>query len=283
MSCFNCRADLDAADTIRQPLEPRVKQSSGSALWLDDLVGPRVAPTRHGQPVTDRRTAALRHLGSLATPQLQPGTDHALAPDVVPHDVGQPDVVSPDKVQPAPQPAPPDPAAPPVRRRATDVVSRAERRAAARRERRNGSQAARQTTDGAPEVLVVGGPNAESEQLCSLLQAFGFTVHTTADTSEAIARCAAPALFAAFVFADLSDGHGGNGINLCGRLPRVSAPATPGAVLLILVAAPLRPMDRVRAELAGCDDVLSTPLTRGSVARFLDARGISLPSDPRKG
>ncbi len=279
MSCSNCRADLDAADTIRQPLEPRVKRSSGGALWLDDLVGPRVVPTRHGKPVTDRRTSAPRDLVSPATPPvLQPSTDSAAALDVVPADV-----VQPAELHPAPQVAPPDPTEPPVRRRATDVVSRAERRAAARRERRNGPQAARQATDGAPEVLVVGDPNVESEQLCSLLQAFGFTVHTTAHTAEAIARCASPALFAAFVFADLSDGHGGNGINLCGRLPRGSAPDSDRAVLLVLVAAPLRPMDRVRAELAGCDDVLSTPLTRGSVARFLDARGISLPSDPRKG
>ncbi len=238
-------------------------------------------PTRHGTPFTDRRTSALRELGSAATAQvLQPDTDIAPAPDVVRPDEARPNEVQPDD---APQSALRDPAEPLVRRRATDVVSRAERRAAARRERRNGPPAPLNAAGGAPEVLVVGNPNVESEQLCSLLQAFGFTVHTTADTTEAMARCASAELLAAFVFADLSDGDGGNGINLCGRLPRGSAPDSQRAVLLVLVAAPLRPMDRVRAELAGCDDVLSTPLTRGGVALFLDARGIRLPSDPRKG
>ena len=38
---------------------------------------------------------------------------------------------------------------------------------------------------------------------------------------------------------------------------------------------------RVRAELAGCDEVIAKPVTRGSVARVLDGRGVWLPCDAR--
>jgi hypothetical protein len=51
--------------------------------------------------------------------------------------------------------------------------------------------------------------------------------------------------------------------------------------LLVLASAALQPMDRVRAELAGCDETIVKPVTRGSVAGALDKRGIALPVDPR--
>jgi CheY-like chemotaxis protein len=89
-------------------------------------------------------------------------------------------------------------------------------------------------------------------------------------------------LLASFVLAEMSDGSGGNGIDLCGRLRQASPPDGDHVVLLVLVAAQLRPMDRVRAELAGCDEAIPAPVSRGSVAQLLDARGIRLPSDPRR-
>ena len=42
-------------------------------------------------------------------------------------------------------------------------------------------------------------------------------------------------------------------------------------------------MDRVRAELAGCEEIIAKPVTRGSVAAVLDSRGIALPADRRQG
>jgi hypothetical protein len=51
---------------------------------------------------------------------------------------------------------------------------------------------------------------------------------------------------------------------------------------LVLVAARLQPTDRVRAALAGCDETILKPMSRGVVARVLDVRGISLPSDERR-
>ena len=241
VSCSMCGADLnmadaDAADTLRLPLEPHARRTSGSALWLDDLVGPRVSPARQTEPDTPSLVLTLRDVGSSAAPQLPQSAQSA----------------------------------------------RAARRAAVRRARRSSAPAAPHAAVGAAEVLVVGNPNLASEQLCGLLQTFGFAVHTTADTPEAIAHSASPALLASFVFADMADGSGGNGIDLCSRLRQASAPASTREVLLVLVAAQLRPMDRVRAELAGCDDAIPAPVSRGDVAKLLDARGIRLPSDPRR-
>jgi CheY-like chemotaxis protein len=129
----------------------------------------------------------------------------------------------------------------------------------------------------------VGSPHVASDPLCGLLHTFGFSVHTTADTTEALVHASSPSLLASFVRAEMSDGNGGNGIDLCAQLRQASAREDGDRVpLLVLVAARLRPMDRVRAELAGCDEAISAPITRGSVARLLDARGIRLPSDPRQ-
>ncbi|MFY9510123.1 MAG: hypothetical protein WAQ05_04020, partial [Rubrivivax sp.] len=55
------------------------------------------------------------------------------------------------------------------------------------------------------------------------------------------------------------------------------------AMLRVLTSAPLSPVQRVRASLAGFDEVLAKPVSRGNVARVLDARGIVLPSDARRG
>jgi hypothetical protein len=51
--------------------------------------------------------------------------------------------------------------------------------------------------------------------------------------------------------------------------------------LLILSAAKLSATDRVRAGLAGCNEILVGRVTRGALAGLFDARGIALPSDAR--
>jgi hypothetical protein len=50
----------------------------------------------------------------------------------------------------------------------------------------------------------------------------------------------------------------------------------------VLVSTQLRPVERVRAKLAGCDGMLVKPVTRGDVARTLEACGLSLPADARR-
>ena len=118
-----------------------------------------------------------------------------------------------------------------------------------------------------------------------MLQAFGFLVHATDNSAEALARAAASSLRVAFVSAEwhaASGDSGENGLNLCSRLRQAEAHIGDSRAVLVLMVKDMRPMDRVRSELAGCDDALSSPITRGSVARMLHARHIHLPADPRR-
>ena len=61
------------------------------------------------------------------------------------------------------------------------------------------------------------------------------------------------------------------------RLPGETKP------VLVLMALQLSATDRVRAGLAGIQEIVLGAPTRGSVAKVLDARGIALPSDARRG
>jgi hypothetical protein len=170
-----------------------------------------------------------------------------------------------------PRPQPGDPAA-------ERAVQRAERRAEVRRER---LRDAASSTDAqpTPEALVLSAADAASSPLCTLLKAFGFGVRMLCEPPQ----LPAPWPFAA-VFVDhaLRTADGGDAIELCNqvrecaRLPGERMPA------LVLVADQLSPTDRVRAGLAGCREVIVGEVTRGSVARALEAHGIALPSDARR-
>jgi CheY-like chemotaxis protein len=50
----------------------------------------------------------------------------------------------------------------------------------------------------------------------------------------------------------------------------------------MLVSGDAQPADQVRARLAGGDAFLAKPLSRGSVARALEASGVPLPADARR-
>ena len=52
--------------------------------------------------------------------------------------------------------------------------------------------------------------------------------------------------------------------------------------VLIVVTGSARPLERVRAELAGCDAFLHKPVSRGAVAQALEACGVALPIDARR-
>ena len=67
---------------------------------------------------------------------------------------------------------------------------------------------------------------------------------------------------------------------LCGRLGKTSR-LRPSA--LIAIGERDRHADRVRMQLAGADMVLFRPVSRGDLARALQACGLSLPHDPRQG
>jgi CheY-like chemotaxis protein len=51
---------------------------------------------------------------------------------------------------------------------------------------------------------------------------------------------------------------------------------------VLIVTAELQPADRVRAALAGINSPLIKPVTRGDVARALEASDVLLPADARR-
>lgn len=132
---------------------------------------------------------------------------------------------------------------------------------------------------GVPSILVLRATAADPDPLCDQLTAFGFDVQVRQDMPE----LAAPWPFVA-VFIDhaLRPDAGGDAIDLCNdvrersRLPGVLKP------VLVLVADQLSSTNRVRAGLAGCNEILLGAVTRGAVAKVLDSRGIALPSDARR-
>ncbi|HTP72275.1 MAG TPA: hypothetical protein VML58_08660 [Burkholderiaceae bacterium] len=131
----------------------------------------------------------------------------------------------------------------------------------------------------APTILLLRATSADADPLSEQLKAFGFDVRLRTDLPD----LPAPWPFVA-VFVDLAlrPADGGDAIDLCNevrersRLPGVLKP------VLVLVADQLSPTNRVRAGLAGCNEILLGAISRGSVAKVLDTRGIKLPSDQRK-
>jgi CheY-like chemotaxis protein len=156
---------------------------------------------------------------------------------------------------------------------------KAGRRAQVRRERQHNT-AQGELTPEVPAILVLCPVDAASRPLCALLDEFGFAVSTAKDPPA----FAAPWPFVA-VFIDLTLGapSGADPIDLCNRVRESSRLPGERKPVLMLVAAQLGSTDRVRAGLAGCNEVIVGEVSRGSVARALEARGIALPSDARRG
>ncbi|HEX6016561.1 MAG TPA: hypothetical protein VFZ28_00520 [Burkholderiaceae bacterium] len=131
----------------------------------------------------------------------------------------------------------------------------------------------------APAILVLREVGSDPDPLCEQLRAFGFEVQVRPDPPD----LPAPWPFVAvFVDQALHPADGGDAMDLCNdvrersRLPGVLKP------VLVLVADQLTPTNRVRAGLAGCNEILLGAITRGAVAKVLDTRGIALPSDARR-
>lgn len=151
------------------------------------------------------------------------------------------------------------------------------RRAQVRRERQRDTAA---DEPGAPEILVLGAEDATCKELCSLLQGFGFAVRVM---TRAPALPAPWPFVAVFVTVTAANPDGGDTIDLCNQVRESSRLPGERKPVLVLAAQQLSSTDRVRAGLAGCHEVLLGPATRGAVAQLLDARGIALPSDARRG
>lgn len=162
------------------------------------------------------------------------------------------------------------------------AATKAARRAAVRRARL-GHEAAGITGAAVaiPEVMVLDPDDRARTELCTLLGAFGFRVHPVLDIEQATELSAERPFAAVFVDIVLDGSDGGAGVQMCRQVKGGFAPGTEPPVL-VLVSAQFRPVDRVRAKLAGCDGMLLKPVARGDVARLLESSGVALPSDARR-
>lgn len=174
----------------------------------------------------------------------------------------------------------------PPRRMPSAAALRAEQKAATRSKvrRHSAQQAEGGSAEAAtpPEALVLVAETASRDQLGDHLREFGFMVRSLADPAEAFALAATRRFAAIFVDFGLDGNDLGDSIDLCKHMRQLQRRSGGSTSVLVLVATRFRPIDRVRAELAGCDEIVHKPISRGLVARVLDARGVALPRDRRR-
>lgn len=272
--CAACGFDLRVRDTQPGPLSSGFdRYSSAGALWLDlgePTREPPATPTSEAPPFV----ITLRDL-----PEELPVPPESSAPPS--------EVLLLSDLE----------ARPPVARngarddarvlaadRAKLAEQKAAKRASVRRARLRAASGSDSTPLVTPDVLVLDSDVVAREQLHTLLQGFGFGVVLATDATDACALMVSWPFVAAFVDVDVQPNDGGDGIDLCKQIRDIVSLHRDGnaSLVLVLVGGQLSPVDRVRARLAGCDETILKPLTRGSVASVLDARGVSLPSDARR-
>lgn len=276
--CPVCGTPLGEAVTAPGRLSP-----PDGALWLDDLDKPEAAHAAPAIPTLmpaaddeDDPPPVHLTLREIEAPPPAPRTS-ASGDDLVA--IADPLAVRFDDLPPVfdeielPA-APPPPAVPTAEALERD---RAARRAEVRRARLQGLE---RGGDQVPEVLVVDADDGTRAQLVTLLLAFGFGVHSVAVPAKAHALLDGTGFTAVFADVPLDGRDDGAGIAFC---KHAKLPVDGQAPLLIYMAQAPTAIDRVRAQLAGCDDMIPKPPTRGHVAGVLDMHGIALPSDARRG
>ena len=157
------------------------------------------------------------------------------------------------------------------------ATKKAAARAAARRARQASAQAAAAAAEPLRDVLVLDADPASSAPLCALLERFGFDPVTVNSMAAADAQIRQRRFAAIFLDMHLDS----PGVALLESIRALPTSADHREPAVVLVAARVEPADRVRASLAGTGDPLIKPLSRGDVARALEARGVTLPADAR--
>lgn len=132
------------------------------------------------------------------------------------------------------------------------------------------------------DALVLEGDDSAREQLCSLLEMFGFRTHPVQSTMQAARMLAAKRYAVAFLNIIFDGSAAPAAHDLCSRVKAPPTHASDTVSALIVVTGSSRPVERVRAELAGCDAFLLKPISRGAVAQALEACGVALPIDSRR-
>ena len=172
-----------------------------------------------------------------------------------------------------------DSVAPEVTRSA---AKKAARRAAVRRARLATASRESGATSGSHDLLVLDENEGARKQLSSLLEGFGFCVHSAQNIAQAGEMLAARPFAAVFLDIVLDGTYQSAGAELCRRVKHAPQPTMGQAPALIIISERARPVDRVRAALAGVDGFLLKPLSRGDVVRTLEDRGVPLPLDARR-
>ena len=250
--------------------------SMQDALWTDDTTVP--SPLE----LTPEAVALTVNLLDLGDPKASPGAqpESPLHPQLVRSD---PEPAFPAAVE-----------AEPAAEQATEGIgiaapkgaapetAKAAHRAAVRHARLARESPEIGATVGPPDVLVLDDNDAARAQLCSLIEGFGFRAHAARTHAEARAMLATRGFVAVFLDIVLSGTARDAAADLCQRVKQAPAHASGRAAALLIVGSGARPVDRVRASLAGADQFLVKPASRGDVVRALDACGVALPSDPRR-
>jgi CheY-like chemotaxis protein len=163
------------------------------------------------------------------------------------------------------------------------AVSKVARRAAVRRSRLSSHQSELGTVSASTDVLVLERNDLAREQLCSLLESFGFRAHPAQTPLQAVRLLDAKHFAAVFLDVAFDGPEQRVSVDLCQRI-KAEVPASTGrASALIIVSGSSRQVERVRAKLAGGDEFVPKPATRGRIAQALEACNVVLPADSRRG
>lgn len=245
-------------------------------------------PAETREPDTSLPPLALREFEAPPAPS----DDDAATADQLPQGLIKSDPQSPPPyllpeapAAAATQPSPRRSAAPAAASGSKPPVAEAATKALRRAQVRRSLQANKLQPEAAAapaDVLVLESDDAAREQLCALLEAFGFRTHPVQSTMQAVRMLAAKRYAVAFLNIIFDGSAAPASHDLCSRVKAPPTHASDTVCALIVVTGSARPVERVRAELAGCDAFLLKPVSRGSVAQALEACGVALPIDSRR-
>lgn len=244
-----------AASHLPRPIDPRRILRT-----LDQLTARRAGAARRAEELPDPIVSELpvledEVLDLLLEPPAEPGPAPAVTPE--------------------PEPEPEPEAA---SNAALRSAARAAARAAARRARLASARADMPPGEPLRDVLVFDDDEVDAAHLCRVLQQFGFVPRSVADLDAAAELMNDQPFAAIFLDIELDDA----GVALLQQARELPGPPGHPGPAVLMVAEHLDPADRVRAALAGIDMPLVKPLSRGDVARALEAARVVLPADARR-
>lgn len=224
-------------------------------------------PVERPQPAFEIRFADLSALDKAAAPATMPPRSKASPPPELPR------LVDAVEAPPARTPAPVRPLTLEERRAAKEEARRRSRAARLAQTRRDRSLV--------EHVLLLDGVRQDTA-LERLLQAFGFRVVRATDVAGAMGVLESTPLAAAFLDIAAPGDDEIDSLALCQLVRRGRLALAGDMPPLLLLSASGSASEGVRARLAGCDAFLTQPVSRGDVARALEACSVPLPAEPRR-